>query len=180
MERLGVPPMSEIEHWKPVVGWEDLYEVSDQGRARSLPRIDAAGSRRKARYLKGSSNPDGHILIALCRDRGRKFALLHRLVLEAFVGPCPDGMQGCHWDDDPTNNRLSNLRWDTPRANSLDNVRNGNHVQARKTHCSRGHEYSPENTRMDRRGRVCIQCTKERSHEAYLRLLARKARGVTD
>ena len=47
---------------------------------------------------------------------------LHRLILEAFVGPCPDGMEGCHNDDDKLNNRLSNLRWDTRFGNMADRV----------------------------------------------------------
>jgi len=46
--------------------------------------------------------------------------LVHRLVLEAFVGPCPDGMEACHLDSDKTNNRVSNLRWDTHLENMRD------------------------------------------------------------
>lgn len=50
---------------------------------------------------------------------------VHRLVLLAFVGPCPDGMQACHGDGNPLNNRLSNLRWDTPKANQADRLKHG-------------------------------------------------------
>jgi hypothetical protein len=53
-----------------------------------------------------------------------KTRLVHHLVLEAFVGPRPDGQVGCHFDDDPRNNRVENLRWDTSSANALDRVRN--------------------------------------------------------
>jgi hypothetical protein len=56
-------------------------------------------------------------------DTKGKNYLIHRLVLEAFVGPCPPGMEGCHLDDDPENNRLDNLRWDTPEANREDATR---------------------------------------------------------
>jgi hypothetical protein len=56
--------------------------------------------------------------------RGR-FVHVHRLVLETFVGPCPPGMECCHEDDDRGNNVLSNLRWDTPKANAADRERNG-------------------------------------------------------
>jgi hypothetical protein len=82
------------------------------------------------------------------------------LVLEAFVGPCPDGLEACHWDDDPTNNRLSNLRWDTSIANKRDMARNGGGNQnAHKTHCIRGHEYTPANTYRKRGGgRECRVC----------------------
>lgn len=50
---------------------------------------------------------------------------VHRLVLEAFVGPCPPGMLCCHNDGDSANNRLGNLRWDTPAANAADTLRHG-------------------------------------------------------
>ena len=46
--------------------------------------------------------------------------LAHRLVLEAFVGPCPSGMEACHNDNNPNNNSVENLRWDTPRGNTAD------------------------------------------------------------
>lgn len=51
-------------------------------------------------------------------------ARIGRAVLEAFVGPCPDGMECCHRDDDPTNNILSNLRWDTQSGNAADRWNN--------------------------------------------------------
>jgi hypothetical protein len=51
--------------------------------------------------------------------------LVHRLVLLAFVGPAPNGLLCCHGDDDPANNALTNLRWDTPKSNGQDQVKNG-------------------------------------------------------
>lgn len=50
---------------------------------------------------------------------------VHRLVLQAFVGQCPEGWDGCHNDGNPLNNSLSNLRWDTKAANIADSVRHG-------------------------------------------------------
>lgn len=50
---------------------------------------------------------------------------VHRLVLFAFVGPQPEGMECCHYDGNTTNNRLSNLRWDTPVSNQEDKRRHG-------------------------------------------------------
>ena len=55
-------------------------------------------------------------------------------------------MVACHTDDDATNNRLENLRWDTSSANAHDRVRNQRDANARKTHCANGHEYTAENT----------------------------------
>lgn len=64
----------------------------------------------------------GHLRIDLHIDDGkRNCRYVHRLVLEAFVGPCPEGMECCHFPDwNPGNNALSNLRWDTHKGNSGD------------------------------------------------------------
>lgn len=72
----------------------------------------------------------GYLVVALVSPQGakRQFAV-HRLVLEAFVGPCPEGLQCCHGDGVKTNNRLSNLRWDTPLGNWLDRIAYGGRVK---------------------------------------------------
>jgi hypothetical protein len=58
--------------------------------------------------------------------RKRTVSYAHRLVLEAFVGPCPAGMEACHFPDrNPANNRLENLRWDTKTENAADADRHG-------------------------------------------------------
>lgn len=67
---------------------------------------------------------DGVTAVILYRPYRQTF-LVHRLVLEAFVGPCPEGMMACHADDNPTNNNLSNLRWGTIHDNLADAYRNG-------------------------------------------------------
>jgi len=54
-----------------------------------------------------------------------KYFYVHRLVLEAFTSDCPTGMQACHNDGNTQNNNLSNLRWDTPKNNSLDKIKHG-------------------------------------------------------
>ena len=92
-------------------------------------------------------------------------------VLEAFVGPCPPGLEACHGNDVADDNRLENLRWDTRTENQLDRVRNGIHPGANKTHCKRGHEYTPENTMIQRKangntGRVCRECDRARRRAA--------------
>lgn len=68
------------------------------------------------------SVPKGcYLTVALSRERGKsKRAQVHALVLEAFIGPRPDGMEGCHNDGNPSNCAISNLRWDTRKANSAD------------------------------------------------------------
>lgn len=115
------------EKWRDVVGWEGLYWVSDLGRACSVH------ARRP--FLIGTTSPDGYRLLRL-RDakNGRKDTVgLHRLVLEAFVGPCPPGFQACHNDGNAANNALSNLRWDSTLANAADRKKHGTQSRARST-----------------------------------------------
>ena len=63
--------------------------------------------------------------IRLCNGREQKLFLIHRLVLLAFVGPCPDGCECRHLDGDPTNNHLDNLCWGTLQENWEDRRRHG-------------------------------------------------------
>lgn len=147
------------EKWKPVVGYEGLYEVSDRGGVRSLPRIDAQGGRRRMRVHKDSRmDAWGHRGVKLRLDGVVKSRYVHQLVLEAFVGPRPEGLVACHWNDVPDDNRLENLRWATPRANRYDLIRNGHDHNLRKTHCGQGHPYSESNTRLYRGRRHCRTC----------------------
>lgn len=156
------------EQWRPIPGYEGIYEVSDQGRVRSLDRV-VQTSRGRWRYR-------GHVLTPAAKKAGHRFVWLkvggdkssrhvHRLVLAAFVGPCPDGMEGCHSDGDPANNRLSNLRYDTHSGNRYDSVRHRTHHQTRKTHCPKGHRLVAPNLRASdaRLGRrSCLACDRGR------------------
>jgi hypothetical protein len=65
------------------------------------------------------------LMVAFQVDRRHFTAYVHRLVLKAFVGPCPEGMEGCHWDGDACNNKLDNLRWATHAENVEDSIRHG-------------------------------------------------------
>lgn len=170
-----------MEIWLPVVGYEGLYEVSNLGNVRSVDRVvsvrnrwgDVSERRYTGKMLTACASGSGHLVVALYRQGVRTTPNVHRLVLAAFVGPCPDGMECCHWDDDPTNNRLENLRWDTPRANQLDAVRNGRNRQAAQTHCVHGHEFTEGNTHVLRRGRrQCRACGRRRARSRRTRLAA--------
>lgn len=158
--------MTEI--WKPVESHGGRYEVSDLGRVRSLAQMTSDGRRLKTKLMSARPQKSGHLSVSLTTDGACRNALVHRLVLIAFVGPPPPGTHGLHRDGNPANNRLTNLRWGTPSENSLDAVRHGVHPQARKTHCKSGHEFSPENTRLDHRNfRTCRACERIRSQSRY-------------
>lgn len=84
----------------------------------------AAGQRGAPRPMRTHTNRAGYVIVGLdCSGRNLARAV-HRLVLEAHVGPCPPGMEACHYPDpDPANNRLANLRWDTHLENARDKER---------------------------------------------------------
>ena len=163
------------ETWKPIPGYEGLYEVSDHGRVRSVPRktIGKDGAVRpfKGKILKFRIQRSGHYKVVLYSGNAQKKSkYVHQLVLEAFVGERPSGMIGCHNDGDPTNNRVENLRWDTYSGNTYDRVRHGKDPNRRKTHCPHGHEYTPANTVYGGHGeRNCRTCRNDRARK-YQRL----------
>lgn len=105
------------EHWRDVVGFEGRYKVSDLGHVLSRYTNPLTGN-RKTIILKSAPNASGHMFVYLGRGNKR---YVHRLVLEAFVGPCPPGQECLHGPDhDPANNRLKNLRWGTRSQNMYD------------------------------------------------------------
>ena len=103
------------ECWKPVAGFEGLYEVSDRGRVWSQPRNKTSGG-----LLKPGLDQSGYLQVDLYRNGKPWKVRVHRLVLVAFVGARPKGMQCRHLDGHKTNNRLSNLRWGTQVENEAD------------------------------------------------------------
>lgn len=155
--------MTAVEQWRPVVDYEGSYEVSDQGRIRSLDRITDRGRKWRGRMMSAAPLPNDYLIVTLWRGGRQRTPLIHRLVLTAFVGPAPDGHEALHKDGDRANNALSNLAWGTHSENQYDQVAHGTHFQARKTHCPAGHPYDDENTYTTpgRVHRACRACRRE-------------------
>lgn len=104
-----------------------------------------------------------YLVVRLSKNGWGENGLVHRLVLEAFVGPCPEGQEGCHNNGDVLNCRLTNLRWDTKSSNNLDRVKHGTHWQAAKVVCLRVHKLVDPNLIEARKpDRVCLACDKGR------------------
>jgi hypothetical protein len=134
------------EKWKPVIGYEDYYQVSDLGRVRSLDRV--VNSRNNCtriipgRILKPINSGGRYIVFLTDGNSNSRQRRIHHMVLETFVGPRPKGMDGCHDDDIQDNNKLSNLRWDTRSENLKDKFRNGyKNANSRRVRRSDGVEY---------------------------------------
>lgn len=162
------------ERWLPVVGYEGYYEVSDLGRVRSLDRtiIDSLGRSRlkKGKILDPKPHISGYTQFRLEGLGGAVSAKVHREVAKAFI-PNPDNLPCVlHWDDNPSNNRVDNLRWGTRVENGADRVRNGIDPNASKTHCKWGHEFTEENTYRFGRERGCRKCRRDRVAESRARL----------
>lgn len=135
----------EHEEWRPIA-WHDGYEVSSLGRVRSF-LVDGPNPNRRHddwRLLK----PDPKIVagrvislrVTLSVGHGTrnvKRKLVHHLVLEAFTGPCPAGMQCRHKDGDATNNRAGNLMWGTAVENEADKLRHGSHARGERHGCAK-------------------------------------------
>lgn len=130
------------EIWKPIPGFAG-YEVSDHGRVRSYWRKTAPNGQgynpgwiidtEPRKILRLNHTKDGYPCICFQVGGKRKCIRIHQLVLCAFIGPCPDGMQACHNDGKNTNCLLNNLRWDTPLNNSLDKRKHGTILYGEKS-----------------------------------------------
>lgn len=108
------------EEWRLIPGC-DAYQVSDLGRVRSRKRRGPSWTSLAKDWMIVKPRPSNGYQNA--RVFGRVATGIHCLVLSAFVGPCPDGLEACHWDGNKANNRLSNLRWDTRPNNHADKKR---------------------------------------------------------
>ena len=128
------------ELWKPIVGYERMYEVSTKGRIRSVDRVCSDGRRCKGRILKIAMQPAGYEFVVLSKAAKTKPHNVHRLVLEAFVGPCPLRHETRHKDGIKTNNTLWNLCWGTSSENNLD-IRKHGRLKLRAVRRSDGIEF---------------------------------------
>lgn len=114
-----------MTEWRPVVGFDGLYEVSNLGEVRSIARRQGT---RVGRILTGRLSTSlndtwrtRYLRVALYRDSKRHDTPVHHLVAEAFLGPRPLGLEINHKDGNPQNNRVDNLEYVT----HSENVRHG-------------------------------------------------------
>lgn len=120
------------ELWKDIPGYEGKYQVSNKGRIKSLARTVKSKNQygefewqTKERILSpGKRDSCGHLSVVL-HDHNRKSYSIHQLVMQAFLGEPPEGMEVCHNNCDSSDNRIENLRYDTRSENMTDIYKNG-------------------------------------------------------
>lgn len=156
------------EEWRDIPCWEGLYQASNLGDIRSLPRTvkSSHGSiqYRPGRVLKQSPQGNGYLIVSLANSGTKTTRLVHRLVCQAFHGAI-HGMDAAHKDGQKTNNAADNLYWASRSRNIQDQVTHGTHQYGSRTHCKNGHEYTDSTTlwHPSYSGRYCGVCQKERN-----------------
>jgi len=170
------------ERWLPVPGYEGLYEVSNRGRVKSIPRRGGRNRMYGGGLLRPTAEAkSGYLIVGLWSSNENETLRVHALVVAAFVGPRPEGQEVRHLDGNPANNRWEpgdetetqaaggNLIYGTRSENGRDTVRHGRNWAAGKMHCPQGHPYNEANTHVNvNGGRECRRC---------LRLATWKRRG---
>lgn len=123
-----------IENWK-IYPKNNFYEVSSLGNVKSLPRIvhrkDGVVTKWPGKIVSLKKCPDGYPRVKI----GRKLKFVHTIVLETFIGEKPfKNYQCCHNNGIRDDNRVENLRWDSPRNNVQDRLKHGTYQIGEKNH----------------------------------------------
>jgi hypothetical protein len=135
-----------MEEWRDIPGYEGWYQVSnlgavartgwaeprienDEEEKRALDAYMASAPRTFRKRMKPATGHAGRLNVVLTKYRETRKFQIHRLVLLAFVGPCPEGMECRHLDGDHLNNRIENLTWGTHAENMNDKREHGTHIE---------------------------------------------------
>lgn len=114
----------DFEEFRPIEGYENLYQVSSYGRVYSLI---------SKKFLKSKKDKDGYLIVGLSKDGERKFYSIHRIVATTFIENPSNLPQVNHRDENPSNNHLSNLEWCDAKYNNNYGTRTQRAISKRKT-----------------------------------------------
>ena len=143
--------MEEI--WKNIEGFEELYQISNLGRVKSLGRFDVRGKYWPENFLKIQLHPRGYCFVHLRKDGRYKVKLIHRLVAETFI-PNPNKLPDVkHLDENLSNNIMYNLQW----YGHSEAITYGNHYRRIK---DRPKKLNPTNVRSDKWEKPVLKISK--------------------
>ena len=128
-----------IEEWKDIPGYDGIYQVSNFGKVLSKERV-INGRLIEERLLSQMQAKYGHCFVNLYKGSGKHRAkrfFVHRLVMLAFVGDLPVGMEVAHNDGNPRNNYVGNLRYDTRAGNAADTIIHGTSTRGERNPMSK-------------------------------------------
>ncbi len=133
--------MKSVVRWADILGYEGCYQISDDGKVKSLPKtrkLNHGGIQHvPERILKPYLGRDGYPYINLCRNYVIKHGKIHRLVALAFITN-PEGKPHVnHKDGNKLNNSYKNLEWVTRKENAEHAVRTGLAVMGSRSHLSK-------------------------------------------
>jgi hypothetical protein len=159
--------MSGEVTWRQVREFPN-YRVSDHGDVDSRRRSGARGGLLK----QTKAIVSGYLMVHFSDGSRTRFVAVHVAVAEAFLGPRPEGLQIRHLNGLQEDNRAANLAYGTQSENELDKVIHGTNRNASKTHCKRGHEFTPDNIYVPpgRNARLCRRCRAIRSAQTAAKL----------
>ena len=119
-----------MEHWKDICGFENMYQVSNEGRVRSLDRKNSAGKHCRGQIRRLAKNRNGYMYVNLCKDGKPRNYLVHRLVADAFVENPDQKTTVNHINEQKHDNRAVNLEWMT----LPENLNYGTHTERANAH----------------------------------------------
>lgn len=145
--------MSELDSTEPRVEYRgvpgfDGYKIGNDGTVLSMLKPENGILWRQKSPIRKRC---GYLIVHLRKNKTSHYKLIHRLVLEVFLGPCPENAECCHANGVRTDNRLSNLRWGTPKENGQDKVAHGNSMKGSLNNASRLTEEEVVNIRREHR-----------------------------
>ena len=152
---MGINNHSDVEEvWQDIDGYEGLYQISNYGMVKSLPRNNTI---KKPRILHNCYNNKGYCMVSLCKNNKAKNYRIHRLVAQAFI-PNPNNLPEInHKDENKKNNRVDNLEW----CNSKYNNTYGNRTKIASIKCSKPVSMFDVNGNYIRTYKSCTEASKE-------------------
>lgn len=142
------------EIWKDIKGYEGLYQVSNYGRVKSLPRNNTI---KQPRILKNGYSHKGYCIVALSKNNNRRSYRVHRLVAQAFI-PNPNNLPEVnHIDENKLNNNINNLEWCDSKYNNT----YGNRIGIASMKCSKPVSMFDKEGKYIRTYKSCTEASKE-------------------